>query len=85
MGAATGAGFTEDELLARAVALTAGKSRSYVEDALIFGKEFTRLLRENALLKADLKSAVDNLTAVQVVATRLLTENRELRGVKSEE
>jgi hypothetical protein len=73
-------GFEPSDVLDRAAKAVEGKSRSYVEDALVFAKRLIALEAEHAKLKANHRSALDNLTATQARCTQLLVENRALRG-----
>lgn len=82
----------ETSLRARAAASLSGKSRSHVDDALVFARVIVELLdnnksmrelfHDNKLMREENKLMFDNLTATQTRCTQLLGENRSLRGLE---
>lgn len=63
-----------EELRERLEDAIAGKSRSYVDDAIVFARALERLMR-------DYEAVTNNLTAVQVRGTELLTDRRVLTAL----
>jgi hypothetical protein len=72
----------EAELKERADAALAGKSRSYIDDAMYFARAIEELFGERASLILENKTLNDNVTALQIAGTALVRENRRLRGVE---
>lgn len=70
----------ETDLKERADATLSGKSRSYIDDAMYFARVVEELLGERASLTLENKTLNDNVTAVQIRCTQLLTELREERS-----